>query len=101
MKRYINNLRTFTVELVAGDSKRYQLSSGQNPDDLELFIGQASSTTVGIFLKKSGQIYNLSHDDFSYDFLDEENTSLDDAYDALIAALPTGTVPTMPDEEVS
>jgi hypothetical protein len=101
MKRYLNKLRTFTVLLVSGKEHRYQLSSGtpdENPDENELFIGEIGATEKILFIYKSGQIYNLSYDDFSYDFLNEENTRLNTAFDDL--SLPSTTVPTIPDETI-
>jgi hypothetical protein len=99
MKRFLNKLRTFTVSPQAGKTHVYQVSSG-TPEDNELFIGKNSSeVTVGVFLNKSGQIYNLAYDDFAMEFLSVENARLNGAYDALIASLPTGTVPEMPEEE--
>jgi hypothetical protein len=99
MKRYLNKLRTFTVSLVSGKNYRYQLSSG-TPDENELFIGfitiDNQEVKKGLFIYKSGQIYSLSHDDFSYDFLNEENTRLNDAFSALV--LPSTIVPIIPDE---
>lgn len=96
MKRYLNKLRSFTVSLVSGKEFRYQLSSG-TPDENELFIGEIGGTEKGLFIYKSGQIYCLSHDDFSYDFLDEENAELNTAFEALV--FPSTTVPTIPDED--
>lgn len=99
MKRFLNKLRTFTVAPQEGKTHVYQLSSG-TPDDNELFIGKNSSdVVVGVFLYKSGQIYNLAYDDFAREFLSVENTRLNGAYDDLIASLPAGAVPEMPEEE--
>jgi len=98
MKRYLNKLRSFTVSLVSGKNYRYQLSSG-TPNENELFIGEIGATEKGLFIYKSGQIYNLSHDDFSYDFLNEENTRLNAAFTALNSILPSTNVPTIPIEE--
>jgi hypothetical protein len=98
MKRYLNKMRSFTVQLVSGSSKRYQLNDASTPDSNELFLGKIAGDVKGIFVYKSGQIYNVSHDDFSYDFLDDENSRMNTAFSAL--SLPTsGTVPTMPNEE--
>lgn len=100
MQRYLNTLNAIEIELVDGKSKRYQtVEGGDIPDDKELFLGLVGGEVVGVFYYKSGQIYSLSFDDFSYDFLSEENAELNAAYSALISALPTGTVPTMPDED--
>jgi hypothetical protein len=100
MKRYLNKLRAFNIQLVSGKSKRYELASGSGtPNANELFIGNISNISKGLFVYKSGQIYSLSHDDFSYDFLNEENAVLNQAYSSLVSSLPTGTVPTMPDED--
>jgi outer membrane protein assembly factor BamB len=100
MKRYLNKLRTFTVQLVSGKSYRYQLSSG-TPDNNELFVGITGSDVKGLFIYKSSgnQIYCLSHDDFTYDFLNEENTRLNSAFSNLELLTPETIVPTIPDED--
>jgi hypothetical protein len=105
MKRYLNKLRTFTVLLVSGKEHRYQLSSGTldenelfiGPDENELFIGEIGATEKILFIYRSEQIYNLSYDDFSYDFLNEENTRLNTAFDDL--SFPSTTAPTISIED--
>jgi hypothetical protein len=98
MKRYLNRMRSFTVQLVSEKTQRYQLNDASTPDSNELFIGKIGGDVKGVFVYKSGQIYAVSQDDFSYDFLNAENTRLNSAFSAL--TLPTsGTVPTMPDED--
>jgi hypothetical protein len=100
MKRYLNKLRTFTIQLVSGKSYRYQLSSG-TPDDNELFIGKIGSDVKGLFVYKlsENRIYCLSHDDFTYDFLNEENIRLNSAFSNLELLTSGEVVPTIPDED--
>jgi hypothetical protein len=97
MKRFLNKVRVFTVNDSALTGT-FQLSSG-TPDNNEIIIGKDSSNNVkGLFVHKSGQIYALSYDEFSYSLLYPENNRLNAAFSAL--TLPTsGTVPVMPDEE--
>jgi hypothetical protein len=103
MKRYLNKLRSFDVQLVSGKSFRYQLSSG-TPDDNELFIGKTGGVVKGLFVYKlsEGKIYCLSHDDFSYDFLNEENVRLNLAFinfSNSLSSLSSSIVPVIPDED--
>ena len=99
MKRYLNELRSFNVKLVSGKSYRYELDADQNPDLNEVFIGLTGSVVKGLFIKKASQIYSLSHDDFSLDFLNEENARLNAAFTVLVESIPAGLIPDMPDED--
>lgn len=102
MKRFLNECRTFIVEQVVPDSNespdgttdfiddfekdylvdfRYRLANGNTPEENELFLGEESNSNFkGLFLHKSGEIYSLSYDDFSYDFLSRESNRLNGAY---------------------
>jgi len=98
MKRYLNKLRDFQVSLVSDNLYRYQLLSG-TPSENELFIGKIGNVVKGLFVYKSNhnQIFCLSHDDFSYDFLNKENGRLNTAFNNL--AFPSSeTILTIPDE---
>lgn len=111
MKRFLNNLRTFTVALDTDESYRYVLNDASTPEANELFIGSIGGLFIyktvdndGVALANGGQIFCLSHDDFTFDFLYDENTRLNAAYDKLINVTTgdltnLGTVPTMPDED--
>ena len=102
MKRFLNKVKTYEIKLVTGKSYRYELN---DPDILvqnELFIGEIGGAKKGLFVYKSGQIYSVSHDDFSYDFLNDENERLNNAYSAVEDDLENifeATIPLMPDED--
>lgn len=99
MKRFLNKMRTFTVAPQEGKTHLFQISSG-SPEENEIFIGETSpGATVGVFIRKGGQIYNLAYDEFSQEFLEVENERLNDAYQALVDSLPTDPAPEMPVEE--
>jgi hypothetical protein len=97
MKRFLNKAREFSVKLAEGKSYRYELDSVSTPDQNELFIGKVGSTVKGLFVYKGTQIYCVSHDDFTYDFLSEENERLNDAFSAI--EIPSGAVPLVPEED--
>jgi len=103
MKRFLNMLEDYEVTLVNEESYRYILTDTSTPSENEIFIGKTdilnTAVVKGLFMYVGTEIYCLSHDDFSYDFLDDENVRLNAAYDDIVSDLGTlGTVPTMPEE---
>jgi len=100
MKRFLNKLDDYEISLVSNELYRYELNSAATPSENEIFIGKVDPDIKGLFIYKSGQIFCLSYDDFSHDFLTDENTRLNDAYDNLNANITTlGAVSIMPDED--
>jgi len=99
MKRYLNKLRSFTIVKAPGKDHRYQLDIGSNALPNELFIGTIDGSRKGLFIYKSleNQIFALSHDDFSYDFLKEEDAELEEIIGNL--TIPTETIPTVPTKQ--
>lgn len=125
MKRFLNKVRRFEVSQITDAPYRYELDSFTpiNTEDTEsinedeLFIGEANGDEKGLFVYKTKnengdsfidesnievpyRIFSLSYDDFSYNFLDDENNRLNAAYSALQSNINAlGTVPIMPDED--
>jgi hypothetical protein len=107
MKRFLNKLRRFKISKIANSSYKYELNDSTTPpDENELFIGEDidnNNTEVGLFVHKiieeESYIFSVSYDDFSYDFLDKENKSLNDAYNALLNDINAfNAIPDIPDE---
>jgi hypothetical protein len=118
MKRFLNKLRRFEVLEITDSSYKYKLNDSITPDENELFIGKISEENKGLFVYKTKvakyieaednwveealpepQIFSVSYDDFSYDFLDKENKSLNDAYNALLNDINVfNAIPDIPDE---
>jgi len=94
MKRFLNKLSSFTIK--SNGSNRYILDSATLPDNNELFIGTIDSQGKGLFIYKNGQIYCLSHDDFSYNFLTLENARLNTAFANI--SLPSIASPVIPSD---
>lgn len=94
MKRFLNKLRSFEIQ--TNGSYRYILNPGTIPENNELFIGTISSSVKGLFIYKNEHIYCLSHDDFSYNFLNEENNRLNNAFNNITT--PGSTSPVIPSD---
>jgi hypothetical protein len=87
MKRYLNKVKTINVQKLAGKTHKYAISDTYSPEHNELVIGRLNNVVVGLFVcKVEGQnknLYSLSFDDFSYDFLNSENIRLNNAFNIL------------------
>lgn len=102
MKRFLNELREITVQEISGEPHRYKVINPQ-PDDNELFIGVIDDSVIGLFIYKGSplnKIYSLSFDDFSYNFLLDENDRLNYAFDNFESDITSLSGATVPDLKV-
>lgn len=105
MKRFLNKVREIKIKLKSGFDFKYELDETPSPSlsNNELFIGYTGTSDYkGLFINKVinnvPQIFSLSYDDFSIDFLKDEKISIDYSLDLINNSI-TGTVPTIPDED--
>jgi len=104
MKRFLNKCRTVNIvpfiDLNNKEySKKFKLSSSQ-PSDIqqtsltnrELVLGYDSvNESTYLFLHDNGELFSLSHDDFSYDFLRLENEKLEEEFDKIETSIPVAS----------
>ena len=84
MKRYLNKVKTINVQKQAGKNHKYIISDAYVPENNEILIGRFNNTVVGLFICKvegpNRNLYSISFDDFSYDFLNFENNRINNAF---------------------
>jgi hypothetical protein len=102
MKRFLNKVQSeIYVEPVSkGDyesTKKFKISnlSGKTLVDNELFIGTYDNKDYLFIYKDDNNIYSLSHDDNTLDFLIFANSDLSTAIDDIVIPDPDGPIPTI------
>jgi len=100
MQRFLNKCRKVTVQPISGLTKRFQLSSGQTAEHNEIVVGVHNSTNYLFLARFEGSttvLYNMSFDDFSFDFLTKEKAEIEAAFTAIANANYSGSdIPQLP-----
>lgn len=79
MKRFLNELRVISIIKVDNDhTLKFKTNGTPNPvlGERELFIGNDGVDDY-LMINFDDEIYSLSHDDFMYNFLKQEELDLD------------------------
>jgi hypothetical protein len=71
--------------------RKFKLAPSETADNNELVIGSYDNKSYLFIYKAASGLFALTHDDFTFDFLNQERLDLEDAFNDITIPDTTGT----------